>query len=140
MLAIMSKSQKTDTASAFTENLKKIRKAKALTGPQLAKLSGIGYRSMNNYEVGIRFPTLGKLGWICDALGVTPNDLLGYSDKGKLQFDDLKRCIEHVTPHLLERGADWDEVAEAIVAAYTGLLVFGKDPASLIDDSDKNEK
>lgn len=135
----MSKTRKIDCAAEFAANLKKMRILRGIKGPELAEKCGIGYRSMNNYELGKRQPKLEKLGWICEALEVTPNDLLGYSEHQAVKYSELARCIEHVIPVLQEQGADWDEIASAIVAAYSSLVVFGVDPASLVSGFDEDE-
>ena len=63
---------------SFPERLKKIRKRKGLTQTQLAKNIGISYQQISFYETGRHTPTMAALEWLCQALGVSATELLGY--------------------------------------------------------------
>ena len=56
--------------------LKKYREAKGYTQRQFASLIGVGNSRVSNWEIGISRPDVDLLAVICDALEVSPSDLL----------------------------------------------------------------
>lgn len=65
--------------SDFAKNLKKYRKQKKYTQAELAKKLNYGYTAIANYESGRNEPSFDDLISLCHVLGVTPNELLGFS-------------------------------------------------------------
>lgn len=57
--------------------LKEWREKRGLTVRKLGELSGVHYVSIVRMEAGKLDPQLSTLLKLCDALGVTPNQLLG---------------------------------------------------------------
>ena len=62
----------------FGQRLKRIRKSKKLTQTKLAKKIGISQHLICDYEVGRTIPSLPTIEWLCEALGVTASELLGF--------------------------------------------------------------
>lgn len=62
----------------FGQRLKRIRKEKKLTQIKLGKKVGIAGHAICAYEVGRTIPSLPTLEWLCEALGVTATELLGF--------------------------------------------------------------
>jgi transcriptional regulator with XRE-family HTH domain len=62
------------------KNLRKARRDKGLSCRALAEITNINFRSISQYERGVRRPSLGKIKILADALGVTPEYLDGLSD------------------------------------------------------------
>ena len=64
----------------FSEKLQKARKNKKLTQAELAEKIGVTARSVQNYELGARYPKRDILDRICKALGVRIETLVGSGD------------------------------------------------------------
>lgn len=68
----------------FTEKLQKLRKEKGFTQAQLAEQVGVSCRSIQNYELGSRYPKREILDKLCKILGtrieylVSNDDFLGF--------------------------------------------------------------
>lgn len=63
---------------SFGQRLKRIRKEKGYTQVQLADKIGIASHAICDYEIGRVMPSLSTLEWLCEALGVTATELLGF--------------------------------------------------------------
>lgn len=66
------------------ETAKRIKAAridKNMTQLQLADLMGVSYQAVSNWERGNSMPDISKLADLCDALGLTVNELLGMEEK-----------------------------------------------------------
>jgi transcriptional regulator with XRE-family HTH domain len=63
----------------FRNNLKKLRKSKKLSQTELAGLLGLSQRTISHYEQGGAEPSLECLVEIAKLLGVTTDELLGYT-------------------------------------------------------------
>lgn len=63
-------------ASAVAEQLRAERAAANLTQKELAEKAGLKEQSVMRYLNGVREPNAGQLGALCDALGITPQDLM----------------------------------------------------------------
>ncbi|YCH23997.1 helix-turn-helix domain-containing protein [Pseudomonas sp. D1-3] len=68
-----SQSERTMT---FSENLKKFRKARGLTQPQVWGPAGIAKSSYTSYEAGSQMPSADKVVELAKVLGVTTDELL----------------------------------------------------------------
>ncbi len=64
----------------FSEKLQKARKNKKLTQAELAEKIGVTARSIQNYELGARYPKRDILDRICKTLGVRIETLVGSED------------------------------------------------------------
>jgi len=71
----------------FGEYLRLTLQIRGMTQRSLAEKIGVGQPQIGRYLSGIDFPTVPRLIGICDALGVTPNVLLGF------QGDERDRII-----------------------------------------------
>ena len=64
----------------FSEKLQSARKKKSMTQAELAKAIGVTARSVQNYEMGARYPKRDILAKICKVLGVRIEALVGSGD------------------------------------------------------------
>lgn len=87
----------------FTEKLKKLRKERGYTQVQLAKKVGVAQRSIQNYEMGTRYPKRDILDRLCTALDtrieylVSKDDFFGIvraedGEKGVISAQQLLDC------------------------------------------------
>lgn len=112
----------------FSEKLKIAREKAGLTQAELAKISGVSARTLQNYELGAskphRFETVEKLS---DALGMTPNDLMNNSDVlvvsayekgGSKAARDVNELVSDLTG--LFAGGELDDAEkDAVMAALS---------------------
>lgn len=56
--------------------LREVREAKGLSAPQLAAVSGVSACTVYGVELGRNLPGLHTAVALCEALGITPNDLV----------------------------------------------------------------
>jgi len=61
--------------------IKKYRESAGLSQKELAAQIGVGNSRVSNWELGINRPDVDLLMAICEALAVSPQDLLGISQK-----------------------------------------------------------
>lgn len=114
----------------FNERLKRFRKEKGLTQVQLAELTGITARQIQNYEGGKARPRLDAAEKLAKALNVSADELLGNADMLIAQAADVygsrgakqaKQLTEEVTG-LFSGGdmaeEDMDIMMKAIQDAY----------------------
>ncbi len=81
----------------FNEKLKKARKNKSLTQAELAEKIGVTARSVQNYELGARYPKRDILARICKVLGVRIETLVWYRrGRGRRK----RRCFRKRTAQL----------------------------------------
>lgn len=64
----------------FTEKLQRLRKSKGLTQAELAEKTGVSCRSIQNYELGSRYPKRDILNKLCVALDTRPEYLISSDD------------------------------------------------------------
>ena len=64
----------------FSEKLQRARKNKSMTQAELAEKIGVTARSVQNYELGARYPKRDILDRICKTLGVHIETLVGSGD------------------------------------------------------------
>lgn len=62
----------------FAYRLLMIRTQKGMAQGELAEKIGIPQSQISRYEKGKLQPTITTLEWLCDALGVTATELLGF--------------------------------------------------------------
>lgn len=79
----------------FTEKLQKLRKEKGMTQVELAEKIGVSSRSIQNYELGTRYPKRDILDKLCNALGTRIEYLVSSSDDfmGLVQAEDGARGV-----------------------------------------------
>ena len=87
---IRSHSERTMT---FSENLKRIRKDRGLTQPQVWGPSGIAKSSYTSYESGSQMPSADKVVEIAKVLGVTTDELLMAEDEMTVS-EDLRPILK----------------------------------------------
>lgn len=62
----------------FGKRLKAVREKRGLSTTQFCVKTGISLGQLLDYEKDYRRPSLQTLEWICQALGVTASELLGF--------------------------------------------------------------
>lgn len=65
----------------FYEQLSKIRKQKEISQEELAEKVGVSRQAVSKWENGTAQPEMANVAKLCEILGVTPNELLGYDGK-----------------------------------------------------------
>ncbi|MCP4179177.1 MAG: helix-turn-helix transcriptional regulator [bacterium] len=73
--------------SAFSINLKRIRKEKGLSQYDLADMTGISQRMITHYETKVSEPSLAKVEILAEKLNVKISDLLDPDDKNDVNID-----------------------------------------------------
>lgn len=87
----------------FTEKLQKLRKEKGMTQAELAEKAGVSTRSIQNYELGTRYPKRNILDKLCEILEtrveylVSSDDFLGFvraedGSRGVVSAQQLLDC------------------------------------------------
>lgn len=78
----------------FTEKLQKLRKEKGYTQAELAEKIGVSCRSIQNYELGARYPKRDILSKLCSVLGTKIEYLVSSNDfMGLVQAEDGARGV-----------------------------------------------
>ena len=75
---------------SLPETLKRMIAKKGWSEAELARQASVTPQTINNICSGSHEPRASVLTQIADALGVTPNDLLGYKDKSGKNQKKLK--------------------------------------------------
>ncbi|MBQ3841180.1 MAG: helix-turn-helix transcriptional regulator [Ruminiclostridium sp.] len=90
----------------FSEKLQKARKKIDLTQAELAEQIGVTSRSVQNYEMGARYPKRDILARICKVLGVRIEYLVGSDDfLGIVEAEDGDKGVEAAKELLSCAGA-----------------------------------
>lgn len=76
--------------SAFSRNLRRLRKERGLSQYDLAELTGMSQRMIHHYETSVSEPPLSKLDLIAKALKVGPADLLEIAEEQEESSDALR--------------------------------------------------
>jgi len=66
--------------SAFSVRLRELRASKNVTQKQVAESTGLSERGYQNYELGIREPSLDNINKLADFFEVSTDYLLGRTD------------------------------------------------------------
>lgn len=96
----------------FSEKLQKARKNKNMTQAELAEKIGVTPRSVQNYELGARYPKRDILDRICRTLGVRIEALVG--------SDDFYGIVE------AEDGAEGVKSAKELLSCAGALFAGGE--------------
>lgn len=114
--------------ASFGTRVKKARQKAGLTSDALAELCDCTPVSIRQIESGIRLPSLPKLVAVCNALRVTPNDLLGQElefaiDPAMRDNSDRRMVGALLRLHGLppERGNAVCTVLETLLSQMEGL-------------------
>ena len=90
----------------FSEKLQRARKNKSMTQAELAEKIGVTARSVQNYELGARYPKRDILDRICKVLGVHIETLVGSGDfLGIVEAEDGVAGVESAKQLLSCAGA-----------------------------------
>jgi len=112
----------------FAERIKELRKAKGLSQGALAESCGITARTLQNYEMGRRYPANLEIARrLAEALDTTPDQLLSAGEETivKTASQDARRQLSSLVQAVTGLFAggeigeeDRDAAMEAIIAAY----------------------
>lgn len=111
----------------FAERLKSARKEAGLSQGVLAEKAGISVRTLQNYEMGKRYPaSLDIAVSLASALGMTAEELLSAGEKSivsapadaKAQLRELVQAVSGLFAGGQIGDEDRDAAMEAIIAAY----------------------
>jgi len=111
----------------FSERLKSARKEAGLSQGTLAEKAGISMRTLQNYEMGKRYPaSLEIASRLAAALGMTSEQLLSEGEKSivaapadaKAQLRELVQAVSGLFAGGQIGDEDRDAAMEAIIAAY----------------------
>ncbi|MBR5295933.1 MAG: helix-turn-helix transcriptional regulator [Clostridia bacterium] len=111
----------------FSEKLKEARKKAKLSQSALAEKVGISSRTLQNYEMGKRYPaSLDIARSLAEALGTTIENLLSGGEESiinakgdaKAQLQDLVLAVSGLFSGGEIGDEDRDAAMEAIIAAY----------------------
>ena len=111
----------------FSEKLKEARKKAGLSQSALAQKAGISMRTLQNYEMGKRYPaSLDIAMGLAKALNTTAEDLLSSGEKSivsakgdaKTQLQELVLAVSGLFSGGELGDEDRDAAMEAIIAAY----------------------
>lgn len=111
----------------FAERLKSARKAAKMSQGALAEKAGISMRTLQNYEMGKRYPaSLDIAVSLATALGMTAEELLSEGEKSfvaapadaKAQLRELVQAVSGLFAGGQIGDEDRDAAMEAIIAAY----------------------
>jgi transcriptional regulator with XRE-family HTH domain len=116
----------------FSERLKRCRLALNLSQSELSEKTGISERTIYSYEQLGKFPRSGNILKLSDALGVTPNYLLGRGEKSADAgaSDDRGDFLLTVREKFGSRGA---AEAEDLLVRTSALFAGGE-----IDEDSKD--
>lgn len=122
----------------FSEKLKQERKRAGLSQEKLAQLCGISPRTLQNYEMGKRYPSSMEITMrLASALGITAERLLSPGEESivtasldaKHQLKDLVRAVSGLFSGGEIGEEDRDAAMEAIIAAYWAAKKEGRGTA-----------
>ncbi len=112
----------------FSEKLKRARKAQGLSQSALAEEAGISLRTLQNYEMGKRYPASIEITLrLAGALKVPVSDLLSAGEESiiaaptpdaKTQLMELVQAVSGLFSGGQIGEEDRDAAMEAIIAAY----------------------
>lgn len=111
----------------FAERLKRARKQAGLSQEALAKQAGISPRTLQNYEMGKRYPSNIEITLrLAEALGTSAHALLSAGEESivsapvsaKAQLRELVQAVSGLFSGGQLEEEDRDAAMEAIIAAY----------------------
>ena len=111
----------------FSERLRTARKSAHLSQEELAGKAGISARTLQNYELGKRYPSNVEITLrLASALGVEAGELLSAGEEtiilaapsAKAQLQELVRAVSGLFSGGEIGEEDRDAAMEAIIAAY----------------------
>ncbi|MBQ4037756.1 MAG: helix-turn-helix transcriptional regulator [Clostridia bacterium] len=112
----------------FAEKLKEARKKAHLSQEALAGMAGISARTLQNYEMGKRYPANMEITVkLATALGLTAQELLSPAEEtivlvtapdAKAQLEELVLSLSGLFSGGQIQDEDRDAAMEAIIAAY----------------------
>ena len=104
--------------SLIGKRLAELRKSKKITQEKLAEMTSLANNYISNIENNRSIPSLETLVKLCDALEVTPNDILLGASVNSNQYmnDELQDKIRQCTPK-----------EKRLIAGFISLLLTERD-------------
>ena len=99
----------------FITRLSEIMKEKGYRQENLAKLLGMSQTAVSKWLKGDRKPNYETILLICAYLDETPNELLGYNERGNREFQIL---CEQTAEHLRQEGKNTEEVNQVTAKIF----------------------
>ena len=87
---------------------------------ELAFQSGISRNAIQNMESGNSIPKADKINPLCDALGITPNELFGYKPEG---ISDLSPKLADAVSSVIQAGSQMTEADQKKLAAAINAML-----------------
>lgn len=113
------------------ERIKYFRVQNELTQKALGEMTGIGEKTIQKYELSIRFPKLAQLEKIAQALGVSKSDLLGVKDTdirletvGDFMKILITLCNSNIISISGKRGEDGTLDKETVSIHFENSIIF----------------
>lgn len=101
----------------FGEKIRQARKAKKMTQKELAQLINAKHNSISNWENDQNKPDPDTIELLCGVLDLTPNELLGISDKNNIPYENYYPT--HRIPILGRISAGLPLYADENIEGYT---------------------
>ena len=103
--------------TSIGERLKKRAKELGLSDAEVARRAGIEQRTYANYALGKRFPKPQQLAEIAKVLGITPNDILGFTPNVEPGPD-----VHYLPLISWVQAGEWTEIADHQPGDYEALI------------------
>ena len=107
----------------FGEKIRQARKAKKMTQKELAQLINAKHNSVSNWENDQNKPDPDTIELLCGVLDLTPNELLGVSDKNNITYENYYPT--HRIPILGRISAGLPLYADENIEGYTFTSLNG---------------
>ncbi len=83
--------KKEEKIMTFKDNLLRLRKEHNLSQEDLAEKLNVSRQAVSKWETGTATPELANLTALCELFGVTPNELLGYAEVKREEYDPVSK-------------------------------------------------
>lgn len=102
-----------DLSRTVSSRLRKRRSELKLSQAALAERVGVSVELVSRIERGRCLPSIGTLVGLCDALSVSPNELLGYEARPERDADRLAAMLRAMSPG---QRREVERIAEALAS------------------------
>lgn len=124
----------------LSEQISKLRREKGLSQEKLSEHLGISRQAVSRWETGESTPDLNNLTAMCEILGTTPNELLGFCEESVKDVPGDEQTAENEPQEQSDESAsptfDWKTLLVIVIAlsfilnvALYGFMSYYKDKA-----------
>lgn len=119
-------------------SIKKCRINKNMSTNKLAKAANVSTSSLSDWENGKTQPSTDAFFRICDALGMTPSQVMNFKYKDKVKIPVLGTIPAGIPIEAIEDILDYEEISEDMAShgEHFALKVKGDSMLPTIKDSD----